>query len=532
MKKLLDVSLETKISGILIGIITLVVIAVASFILYDYVQEYYDNAERLSLQSAKTISFLPSLVDSQDLNEDGDIQTIANQYIFDNDIDFVIIKDNDGNILTHPDSAMIGELEAYDEDVRAKVFGAYYTYETEEYGEPAIVSVAPIYSVEDYKQINGVVKAGYFKSAIKNDVMDKVYTLLTIVVVFILLSLLISKLFSLYIKSETLGYEPKEITTLLKNRENIFSSLGEGIIATDLAGNITYLNQSAQTFLSVTGKESFETTNIFSLLTSELRDKIQNEEQLERYYETSINDKEIVILVNQLYEKGETVGQILILRDMTRMAELTNKLTIVESLFDDLRAQSHEYKNKLHLISGLLEMEKFNQIREVLNEELNHFDFHSHSLSNIKEDRIKALLLAKMNKASEKRVEFNIDKDSQLDNIIHNNQTLNSLIIIISNLIDNAMEAVVSVEYPKVSFYIGHFDGWLEIVVEDNGEGFRNKEKIFEKGYSTKDNNNSRGYGLYNVVSNVEILNGYVDVSNYQGKTRFTVEVPFLSPEE
>jgi len=40
MKRLTDVSLETKINGILIGIITIVVISISAFISYDSIYEY------------------------------------------------------------------------------------------------------------------------------------------------------------------------------------------------------------------------------------------------------------------------------------------------------------------------------------------------------------------------------------------------------------------------------------------------------------------------------------------------------------
>src|SRR5699024_12722908 len=97
------------------------------FYLYHTSSEYYHNARRLTLQSAKTISFMPSLVDGDDLSDNEKIQTLTNQYIFENDIDFVIVKNKEGVIMSHPDPEMIGTHEPFSNDARANIFGAYYT---------------------------------------------------------------------------------------------------------------------------------------------------------------------------------------------------------------------------------------------------------------------------------------------------------------------------------------------------------------------------------------------------------------------
>src|SRR5690625_859901 len=112
MKRLLDVSLETKINGILIGVMSMIIISLSVFYLYHSGSEYYDNAERITLQSAKTISLMPSLVDGDDLSDNEKIQTLTNQYIFENGIDFVIVKNKEGIIMSHPDTEMIGDRKS------------------------------------------------------------------------------------------------------------------------------------------------------------------------------------------------------------------------------------------------------------------------------------------------------------------------------------------------------------------------------------------------------------------------------------
>lgn len=532
MKRFLEVSLETKINGILIGVISLIVISLSAFYLYHSSNEYYDNAKRLTLQSAKTISFLPSITDSADLKDNEKIQTLTNQYIFENDIDFVIVKNKEGTILSHPNPSMIGEHEPYQEDMRANIFGAYYTTVSDKYIESSVIAIAPVYTGSEVRQLSGVVKVGYFESEITEKVLNKLYQLSFIIIFFIILSFFISKWFGKYIKSETLGYEPKEITMILKNRENIFSALDEGIIAADLTGKIIYINDAARRYLG-NSRDTHMNNNIYDYFQNDLEQYIDKNDSNHgtTYFETYLNDKEIVVIVNNLYEKEELSGHVIILRDMTEMSELSNKLTIVESLFDDLRAQSHEYKNRLHLISGLLEMQKYHGIRDVLDDEIDNLDLYEKNLVGIEEDRIKALLIAKMNRATEKQVNFKIDNQSQMIPI-SNKQKINALITIISNLIDNSIEAVLNQGEPEINFYIGYFDGWMEIVVQDNGCGINNEENIFKKGYSTKNGGINRGYGLYNVTANVEFLEGYIDVNSRNGQTVFTVEIPIIEEGE
>lgn len=525
MKRLLDVSLETKINGILIGVMSLIIISLSVFYLYHSGSEYYDNARRLTLQSAKTISFMPSLADGDDLSDNEKIQTLTNQYIFENDIDFVIVKNKEGIIMSHPDPEMIGQHEPFSNDARANIFGAYYTEETDKYIEPAILAIAPIYAGDEAKQLSGVVKVGYFESKIIEKIMAKLSQLSFIVVIFIILSFFISRWFGKYIKSETLGYEPKEITMILKNRENIFSALDEGIVGADLSGRIIYLNGAARKYLDIPESADWHARNIRSYFGHDMDSVLQDSAPGIRYFETQLSDKEIIVIINDLYIKGELSGHVIILRDMTEMSELSNKLTIVESLFDDLRAQSHEYKNRLHLISGLLEMEKYTGIREVLNDEINNLDSYQNNLHGIQEDRVKALLIAKMNTAAEKRVKFRVDEESRMEDI-SDKVTINALITIISNLIDNAFDAVAGRKSPEIEFYTGWFDGWLEIAVKDNGSGISDTDKVFRKGYSTKNGGPGRGYGLYNVHNNVELLGGYIDINSREGKTIFTAEIP------
>src|SRR5699024_9238896 len=110
---------------------------------------------------------------------------------FENNVDFVIVKDRAGEIITHPDPSMTGENEPYTYDNQARIFGASYTERTEMYSEPAIVAVAPIYAGEEARQLRGVVKVGYFENRIHQQIMESLYQLALISFIFIVISFFI-----------------------------------------------------------------------------------------------------------------------------------------------------------------------------------------------------------------------------------------------------------------------------------------------------------------------------------------------------
>ena len=53
---------------------------------------------------------------------------------------------------------------------------------------------------------------------------------------------------------------------------------------------------------------------------------------------------------------GRDVGSVVTLRDRTEIEALVRELRAVNGLTDALRAQEHEYANRLHVMSGLLEL--------------------------------------------------------------------------------------------------------------------------------------------------------------------------------
>ena len=105
-----------------------------------------------------------------------------------------------------------------------------------------------------------------------------------------------------------------------------------------------------------------------------------------------------------------------------------------------------------------------------------------------------------------------LDEDSYIYN--------NDLITIAGNLLENSFEAVEKKgeNEKEVYFFIKHEENTINISVADTGTGIEKSviNRIFERGYTTK--NNSNGVGLDIVKKSVNNMNGNIDISSEPGK--------------
>lgn len=141
---------------------------------------------------------------------------------------------------------------------------------------------------------------------------------------------------------------------------------------------------------------------------------------------------------------------------------------------------------------------------------------------------INGLLAVKSNSAFEKGIRFEVDFETKLDAI---NIADQALISIISNIVDNALQAMEEVtagdRFISVSGYIENAKYILSIC--NNGPAIepQNLSRVFETGFSTKnDVSKEHGFGLYIVKQYVEEHNGMISVSSCEDETEFVVRFP------
>jgi sensor histidine kinase regulating citrate/malate metabolism len=185
----------------------------------------------------------------------------------------------------------------------------------------------------------------------------------------------------------------------------------------------------------------------------------------------------------------------------------------------NLRAQNHEFMNKLHTISGLIQLEEYDKALEFIHDTSSTRTELLELLSNkIKIKSLAGLILSKYNKASEYKMKFIIDKDCFIDKIPESISE-NDLIIAVGNLIENSIDAVKGRENGEINLFIRELDNKVNISIRNNGEEIpvELKEKIFDIGVSTK--KGIRGFGLYNVKQIVSRSGGNISFTTGEETT-------------
>ncbi len=122
-----------------------------------------------------------------------------------------------------------------------------------------------------------------------------------------------------------------------------------------------------------------------------------------------------VLVVNSrlVTRDEEDLGSVLTFRDRTDLDALTRELDAVRSLSDGLPAQRHEYSNRLHTISGLLQLGHNGEAVEYLQALTETGVAGTAPVSDsVTDPYLQALLVAKMAQAKEKGVLLRLSEDS------------------------------------------------------------------------------------------------------------------------
>ena len=189
-------------------------------------------------------------------------------------------------------------------------------------------------------------------------------------------------------------------------------------------------------------------------------------------------------------------------------------------LVDSMRANNHDFTNKLHVILGLIQIGQYDKaVSYIQNISIIQRETISKVMNSIENPSFAALIVGKIARSSECNVKFILNEGSCLKNEDISIPS-EALVTITGNLIDNALDSMnkdTSKNEKELSLGIYTRPGELLIIVKDTGTGIPEeiKEKIFENGFSTK--GPGRGIGLYHVKQLVSSLGGTITVESQVG---------------
>jgi two-component system CitB family sensor kinase len=239
-----------------------------------------------------------------------------------------------------------------------------------------------------------------------------------------------------------------------------------------------------------------------------------------------------VLVVNRLpiSSRGRAIGSVTTLRDRTELLELRQELDLTRHVTDTLRAQAHEFSNRLHTIAGLIELgEAEEAVRFVHRISSGRSELTEAVTSAVRDPAVAALLIAKASQAAELGVELRIAPDSSLP--VLDDELSSDVATVVGNLVDNAMDAAAAAAQRWVEVQLGLVDGEVDVVVRDSGAGVPPgmEREVFRRGMSTKDGSGptagERGIGLSLVHLLCTRRGGEVTASSEGGST-FTARLP------
>ena len=354
------------------------------------------------------------------------------------------------------------------------------------------------------------------------------------------LGLLASWLLSRRIKRHTRGLEIAEIASLADHREALLHSIREGVVGVANDGEITVLNDSAKELLGLTDDavgRKLDTVGMDPAITEFLVSGNSRDDQTD----VVITTRTRVLALNRRAASsgGHRIGTVTTMRDSTELASMQAQLSSHKSVTDTLRAQTHEFANQLHTISGLVQLGEFDAVRDLVGTLTRRRAEISDAVTrHISDPAVAALLIAKTSLAAERKVGLRITEDSHLGPLTPALAT--DVITLVGNLIDNAVDVSEGSTAALVTVEVDDSDG-LTLTVTDSGPGVPEhlRESIFARGVTSKPDGadgpaGGRGIGLALVRLVTAQHGGSVQVGDAGaeagGGARFTVVIPLTIP--
>ena len=431
------------------------------------------------------------------------------------DIDVISVVNKDGIRMYHSNHTLIGTK--YDGNMPDFESNTDY-YAVDETGPSGSQrrAYAAVYDMDG--EYVGVVMAIMLTKNIKAETVQMLFIFLLITVVAILIELIIAGELSGKVKKSLMGYEPDVFTAMYKMRDNILETLAEGIIAFDTNGVIQFANESAIRMLF-----DRPLINIVGQSVDVIGDDILSRNIKSGDKERNINLAKADIILDRvpIKEDGVTVGTIAILHNRAEYTKLMEELSGARYLVDSMRANNHDFTNKLHVILGLIQMGMYDDASSYIqNITMVQRENISKVMNAVSEPAVAALLIGKIARASELNINF-VLREGCYYSTADMNLPSEMLITVVGNLLDNAFDAMnESTDYKKhkeLMFGIYSKPGAVLITVDDTGSGIKSRdmEHIFENGFSTK--GDGRGTGLYQVKAIVENFGGKITVESQEG---------------
>ncbi len=483
-----------------------------------------------ALQLSKVVSALPQIRQGLTQQDPEQVQRYAEMIRQQTNARFIVVGDSDGIRFSHPIPERIGKQRVGGDNQRALDGESYVSRAVGSLG-PSLRGKTPVR--DDSGNVIGVTSVGYMLDSIDETIGHYQNVVLQIVLISLVISIVIAAWTSRYFKRVLFGLEPEEIARLFEERNTTLQAVREGIISIDADGAITTINKTEIDTLEL-GNAELRGRNIRSVLPQSDMWRLLQSDQAEYDREVMVNGKRLIVNRVPIIVDGKVTGVVSSFRLKDDIELLGRQLSHIEQYAETLRAQSHDFANKLHTIAGLIQINANDQALELIGQESKGIEELVGVLTSSVSDPVLAgCILGKYNRAHELGLELKLDRMSHMGPIPHHIPVEN-LVSMLGNIIDNAFEATRAnlqrdaAADNAIQISLNDFGDDLVFEISDNGAGISpgTREAIFEKGISSKPDR-GHGYGLYLVKTFVDDLAGQITLEQGDaGGTRFVVYLP------
>ncbi|KZE98112.1 MULTISPECIES: sensor histidine kinase [Rhodococcus] len=408
---------------------------------------------------------------------------------------FVVITDDRGLRLAHPDPTVLGQRVSTDPS-GALAGNEVVEQERGTLGDSVRAKV-PVLALGSTDVVIGEVSVGISTTAVRTELVKDLINGALVTGAVLLLGLIGSTLLARRWKRLTLGLEPEELAELVREQEAVLHGIGEGVVAIDPDGVVTVVNDEARTLLSIDGRPGMRIEDIG--LTPRLLEVIES--PTSEPVLAAVNEVVVIAAARKVLRDNRDLGTVLTVRDRTDVETLTRQLDAVQSMSAVLRAQRHEFANRMHLVSGLLHEGHPDRASQYIDEILG-VGPRSESIEGIdavSDAYLRSFLTAKAAHARESGVRLVLGENTWVGGEV---AVPVDVTTVLGNLVDNAIDAArLGVRRPaEVEVELVQDGSTLHIVVLDSGDGVDlAPEQVFVEGVSTKSTEESpggRGVGL------------------------------------
>ena len=523
LDRLLPRNLQLKLSLLVTGLLILLVTLISLLFADISRTSLKEQIGRRVLEVARTVALDQGIREGIEARNSARVQERAEEIRLATGAQYVVVGDRRGIRLAHPDPEKIGLPFVGGDLEPALREGESYVSEAVGTLGPSLRGIVPVRSGAG--EIIGFVAVGHLLSDVEETVRSQQKLIYGYVAVVLLFGVVGAIVIARGLKSAIFGLEPHEIAALYRERSTIIGTIREGVVAVDAEGRLTLVNQAALTYLGQAADTDLRGSRLAEICPCEELSRVLAEGAQVPDREIEVRGRSMVVNARPMAGGGAVAS----FRPKDELDVLARKLSHLQEYSEIMRAQTHEYSNKLYTIAGLIQIGALQEALELVMTEVSGYQELIRTLAeSVPDPVVSGLILGKFNRARELKIRFLFDPESSLHDLPERVER-EHLVTILGNLLDNAFEAVRDTSGEReVRLFLTDLGADLIVEVEDSGPGIAPEvmERLLDKGVSTR-NGFGRGMGLHLVDHALGSLGGQISFGRGDlGGALFVVSIP------